>query len=134
MADYLYALLWVALGSIFGGSARFFLSRLIGRRMGEAFPWGTLTVNVTGCFAIGVLAAIANAQGVTNAAAWWQFAVVGFLGTYTTVSSFSLQTLVLVRDGAQARAGSYVALSLALCLAAAALGLAAGAAAIGGAS
>jgi fluoride exporter len=132
MPDYLYGLLWVALGSIFGGSARYFLSGLIGRRVGETFPWGTLTVNVTGCFAIGVLAATADGQALTYAPAWWQLTVVGFLGTYTTVSSFSLQMLMLVRDGDRGRAGGYVLLSLTLCLAAAALGLAFGAAAIGG--
>lgn len=124
MGDHLYGLLWVGLGSILGGSARFFLSGLIARHAGETFPWGTLTVNVTGCFAIGILAAMADTS--LSAPVWWQFAVTGFLGTYTTVSSFSLQTLMLARDGERGRAGGNVLLSLTLCLAAAALGLAIG--------
>jgi fluoride exporter len=130
MPDYLYGLLWVAVGSIFGGSARFFLSGLIGRIFGDTFPWATLTVNVTGCLAIGVLASAADGH-VLITPVWWQLAVVGFLGTYTTVSSFSLQTLMLVRGGEIRHAGGYVLLSVTLCLAAAALGLGAGAAVIG---
>src|SRR5262245_65055646 len=104
MADHLSALLWVAFGSVLGGSGRYFLSGVIGRRWGESFPWGTFTVNVTGCFAIGVLAAMAGNSTSLTAPAWWPFAVTGFLGTYTTVSSFSLQTLMLARDGERGRA------------------------------
>ena len=132
MAENLYSLIWVALGSVFGGAARYFLSGLIGRRVGENFPWGTLAVNVSGCFVIGLLAAIAKAQDLPAARAWWQVAVVGFLGSYTTVSSFSLQTLTLARDGEFRQAGGNILLSLALCLGAAALGLTASAAVIGG--
>ena len=123
MQEILQNLLCVALGSVFGGSARYFLSGLIGRSVGETFPWGTLTVNVTGCFAIGVLAATAGGQALTYMQVWWQLAVVGFLGTYTTVSSFSLQTLALARDGDWPRAAGNILLSLTLCLAAVALGL-----------
>lgn len=123
MAESLYSLIWVALGSVFGGSARYFLSGLVGRRVGETFPWGTLAVNVSGCFAIGLLAVLADRQIWMNIPAWWQLAVVGFLGTYTTVSSFSLQTLALARDGDWPRAAGNILLSLTLCLAAVALGL-----------
>ena len=63
----------------------------------------------------------------------WQFAVTGFVGSYTTVSSFSLQTLALVRDGEIMRAGGNVLLSLALCLSAVALGYVAAIAAQGSA-
>lgn len=126
MPEVFHTLLWVALGSLFGGSARYFLSGFVGRRIGETFPWGTLTVNVSGCFAIGVLAATANNHLLMDIPAWWQLIVVGFLGTYTTVSSFSLQTLALARDGELLQAGGNILLSLVLCLAAAALGLSAG--------
>jgi CrcB protein len=122
MPEALHGLIWVTVGSAFGGMARFFLSGVVGRRVGETFPWGTIAVNVTGSFAIGAIAAAAAAEPFLRAPAFWQLAVVGFLGSYTTVSSFSLQTLALARDGDYRRAGGNVVLSVALCLAAAALG------------
>ena len=123
MPDLLAALAWVAVGSALGGAARFLVSGLVARAVGETFPWGTMVVNVSGSAALGALAALADA-GALDAAAW-QFAALGFLGSYTTVSSFSLQTLALVRDGEGPRAAGNVALSLGLCLAGAAAGFAA---------
>jgi CrcB protein len=120
MVASLSGLIWVALGSAIGGSARYFLSGVVGRRIGETFPWGTMVVNVTGSFALGVIAA-ASPQP-TGA---WQFVAVGILGSYTTVSSFSLQTLMLARDGQFLRAGANIVLSLVLCLSAVTLGFAA---------
>lgn len=131
MQEILSALPWVALGSAFGGMARFFLSGVVGRRVGETFPWGTMVVNVSGAFAIGVAAAAAAVHPLFQIPASWQLAVIGFLGSYTTVSSFSLQTLALTRDGEFVRAGGNVVLSIILCLAAVALGFAGGAAALG---
>lgn len=131
MQEILQGLLWVAFGSVFGGTARYFVSGFIARHVGETFPWGTLVVNVTGAFAIGIIAAAASGHSLFQVPASWQFAVVGFLGSFTTVSSFSLQTLALARDGESLRAGGNVLLSLALCLGGVALGLAIGAAAIG---
>ena len=122
---------WVALGSAVGGPARYFVSGVIGRHIGETFPWGTMVVNVTGAFVIGLLAAVAAIGGVFSMPVTWQFAVTGFLGSYTTVSSFSLQTLALVRDGQIIRAGGNVLLSLVFCLSAVALGYAAGLATLG---
>lgn len=116
---------WVAAGSALGGLARFFVSGLVARAFGETFPWGTIVVNVTGAFAIGVLAAVARHQGWLLLPPAWPIAVTGFLGSYTTVSSFSLQTLALVREGEWFRGAGNIVLSLALCLCAAALGMAA---------
>lgn len=120
----------VALGSALGGAARFLVSGFIGRRIGETFPWGTLTVNVTGAFAIGASVAAASAHAASGSPDVRQFVVVGFLGSYTTVSSFSLQTLMLARDREHLRAAGNVLLSLVLCLAAVALGSAVGGAAM----
>ena len=125
-------LIFVALGSALGGMARFWLSGFVGRRIGESFPWGTMAVNASGAFAIGVIAsAAASGQGIFATPEPWQFAVIGSLGSYTTVSSFSLQTLALARNGELARAAGNVALSLTLCLGAVALGFALGAGAFG---
>src|SRR5712692_469112 len=106
--------------------ARFWLSGIVARRVGETFPWGTMVINVSGAFAIGVLAAAATGHGIFAAVRPWQFAVTGFLGCYTTVSSFSLQTLALARDGEIARESGKLLLSLILCLAAVAAGFAVG--------
>ena len=119
----------VALGGGLGSVARFWVSGVVAGRYGEIFPWGTLVVNVTGAAAIGVLAAAllapdAQAPGTHVIAhpTLWAGLVVGFLGSYTTVSSFSLQTLALARSGETGRALGNIALSLGLCLAAAAGG------------
>jgi len=121
--DVVKGLLWVALGSVFGGMTRFWVSGAVARRVGETFPWGTMTVNVSGAFAIGVIGGMASTgQGIFATPNPWLFAVTGFLGCYTTVSSFSLQTLSLARDGEGRRAAGNVVLSLLLCLTAVALG------------
>lgn len=114
----------VIVGSALGGMARFWLADAIGRRLGERFPWGTLAVNASGALGIGMLAALLlGASGSGTGTAAWHFAVFGFLGSYTTVSSFSLQTLVLAHDRAWRRAAANILLSLGLCLPAAGIGL-----------
>jgi fluoride exporter len=113
----------VAVGSVLGAIARYFVSGLVARRFGETFPWGTLIINVSGAFLIGLFGAMAESNASIMASPDpWLFAVTGFLGAYTTVSSFSLQTLTLARDGEVGRAVSYVALSVGLCLGTVALG------------
>ena len=122
------ALLLVSVGGALGACARFWLSGAVARLVGATFPWGTLTVNVTGALAIGVLAGgVLTAEGVPDA--WreaWLGLVVGVLGSYTTVSSFSLQTLALARAGEWGGAALNVVASLCLCLSAALAGHAAG--------
>jgi len=116
-------LISVILGSALGGMARYFISGFVARRVGETFPWGTLIINVSGAFLIGIFGALAEDNtsllAIPDA---WLFAVTGFLGCYTTVSSFSLQTLSLARNSEGGPAASYVVASVALCLTAAALG------------
>jgi fluoride exporter len=114
----------VMLGSALGGAARLWLTDAVTRRFGEHFPWGTLAVNASGSLAIGLCAALMLGEaGAGVATLGWHLAVIGFLGSYTTVSTFSLQTLALARDGAWLRATANAALSLGLCLSGAALGL-----------
>lgn len=111
----------VALGGALGGVARVWVSELLARRLGERFPWGTLVVNVTGSGLIGVAAALALASdGSASSPSVWALLVIGVLGSYTTVSSFSYQTLVLLHAGEPGRASANVAASLILCLGAAA--------------
>jgi fluoride exporter len=127
-------MLLVALGGALGACARFWLSGLVARRLGETFPWGTLVVNVSGALVIGLLAArFLTAEGI--APPWretWLLLVTGLLGSYTTVSSFSLQTLALARAGQPVRAALNVLASLGLCLCAAFAGHQAGLSLFGG--
>ena len=118
-------LISLVFGSVLGGVARYFLSGVIARRVGETFPWGTLFINVSGSFLIGILGGLAEDSASLMALPDpWLFAVTGFLGCYTTVSSFSLQTLSLARDGQNGRALGYAVVSVAFALAAAAAGFA----------
>ncbi|WP_301309106.1 fluoride efflux transporter CrcB [Bradyrhizobium japonicum] len=113
----------IVVGSVLGGCARYFVSGAIARRLGETFPWGTMTINITGAFLIGIFGALATHPGSLFAAPNpWLFAVTGFLGCYTTVSSFSLQTLTLARNGEPMHALGNVVFSVGLCLAAVSCG------------
>ena len=112
----------VTLGAMVGTPARFFISGVVARRFGETIPWGTLVVNASGCMVMGMVGAYASKHGLSSNSAYWLLAATGFLGSYTTVSSFALQTRALARDGEVRFAAGYVTLSLAACLAAVTLG------------
>lgn len=109
----------IALGGALGGMGRFAVSNAVAQRLGEAFPWGTLAVNASGALFAGWLLAIVGQQ---HNSATWAFAIIGLLGGYTTVSSFSLQTLELYQSGQAARAAFNVATTLGLGLLMATLG------------
>ena len=114
---------WIFVGSGLGGLARFGLSGLMAQRFGEAFPWGTLLVNVSGSFIIGFFAALTDPDGrFLVGSSIRQFVMTGILGGFTTYSSFSLQTLALARDGEWLRAGANVGGTFSLCLVAVWLG------------
>lgn len=115
--------LLVALGSALGGMARYWLSGVVARRIGETFPWGTMIVNISGCFVIGVFAALTGPGGGADGdISLRQFAMTGLCGGYTTFSSFSLQTLNLARDGEWLPSLANILGSVMLCLAAVWLG------------
>jgi CrcB protein len=117
MGSYLY----VAIGSAIGGLARFVLGSWFQRRLDEwmpragvlPFPVGTLIVNVTGSFILGVLAVAVARDGDGADVMRWLLAV-GFCGGYTTFSTFSHETVVLMERGAGTLAAVNVAASLAL--------------------
>lgn len=121
--------LWIAIGGALGSVARFWFSGVVARQFGETFPWGTLLVNVTGSFAIGFFATLTSPDGRWLAPVGVrQFFMIGVCGGYTTFSSFSLQTLNLLREREWLYAGGNVLLSVALCLVAVWLGYLLGAA------
>jgi CrcB protein len=118
-------LIWlvVALGSAFGGVARFAVSLLAVRFFGLAFPWGTLFINIVGSFVITLFGALTLSNGLMPASAETRaFVMVGICGGFTTFSSFSLQTVDLLRAGQTAAAAFYVLASVVLCVVGAFLG------------
>jgi CrcB protein len=108
--------LWVALGSALGGVLRYALSRAM-EPVSQAIPWGTIVVNIAGCFVIGFFGTL-TLQGTRYAVpeATRIFVMVGICGGFTTFSSFSLQTFSLLRAGDWSRALANVSISLVFCL------------------
>ncbi|WP_245653976.1 fluoride efflux transporter CrcB [Novosphingobium rosa] len=116
--------IWIAIGGALGTLARFWLNLLVTARLGETMPWGTILINVTGSFAIGLFAAATDAHGRFPVSPDMRlFLIVGLCGGYTTFSSFSLQTITLFETGEGLRAGANVLLSVFLCLIAVWVGL-----------
>ena len=108
---------WVALGGAVGTTARYWLSGVVARSVGDTFPWGTLVINVTGSFVIGFFGALTGPDGrlfVGSTAR--QFVMIGMCGGYTTFSSFSLQTLNLMNESQWFRAAANIGLSVLLCM------------------
>lgn len=91
--------LWIFLGSGLGGALRFLTSTTMQKLINPAaFPIGTFTVNMVGCFLIGFIAELAESKGVF-ASDMRIFLLVGIMGGFTTFSSFGYETLALIRDG-----------------------------------
>src|SRR5256885_240592 len=109
--------LWIFVGGGLGSLARWWASGVVANRLGETFPWGTLVVNVSGSFIIGVFATLTGPDGRWLVPSTFrQFFMLGICGGYTTFSSFSLQTLTLAEDGEWLKAGANAVLSVVLCL------------------
>ncbi|MGY6627761.1 MAG: fluoride efflux transporter FluC [Oceanicaulis sp.] len=108
----------IALGGALGAAARLWAAGMVQRLSGGAFPLGTLAVNITGA---GLLGALAGVGGALDASAWAFFAI-GVLGSYTTVSAFTLETLHLVQARRAGLAALNIAASFTLTLLAAAGG------------
>lgn len=109
--------LWIFVGGGLGSLARWWASGFVAERFGQTFPWGTLLVNVSGSFLIGLFATLTGPDGRYVAPASFRtFFMLGVCGGYTTFSSFSLQTLNLAEEGEWFRAGGNAVLSVGLCL------------------
>jgi CrcB protein len=110
----------IGLGGALGSMLRFGLGSLIDtnvQKTGYIFPWGTIIVNITGCFVIGFIFTISAGEGrLMLSSLTRQFIMIGILGGYTTFSSFSLQTLTLAQSGQWWGAVANVVLSVVLCL------------------
>lgn len=106
---------YVALGAAVGGVARYALTGLLQQRVGAGFPIATLVINVSGSLLLGFLMRYALASGAVSPELR-ALLTTGFCGGYTTFSTFSYETILLLEDGEYGRAGLYILLSVALAL------------------
>lgn len=115
-------ILFIAGGGALGAVMRYLVSTGVHHILGRGFPYGTLAVNVVGSFLMGLLFIFMIERSNLDSE-WRAFILVGFLGAFTTFSTFSMETLNLVEDGAIARAFANIFISVITCLLATWLGV-----------
>lgn len=101
----------IGIGGFVGAVARYGIAAWIGQRWGRSFPLGTFVINVSGSFLIGLLMTL-MAERFTENPQWRLLLVVGFLGAYTTFSTFEYETGALLKDGEWLYAGLNVVMSV----------------------
>lgn len=105
LSQALRAICWVGLGGFLGANARFWLGGWIAQRLGTAFPWSTFVINITGSFVLGLVATLLAERIEVPAAPTLRLLIsTGFVGAYTTFSTFELETFGLVQTGTILRA------------------------------
>lgn len=115
-------LIMIAIGGAGGALCRYGLSNLVNNLMqdrfsGHTFPYGTISVNIIGSLFIGIMYVLI-AERMTLSPDWRNVAIVGFLGAFTTFSTFSLETITLLENGQLLAGLTYIVSSLILCIAA----------------
>ena len=115
-------LIAIAAGGAVGAVMRFWVSTGVYALFGRSFPFGTLAVNVVGSWFMGLLFVLLVERGVLTPE-WRAALMVGLLGAFTTFSTFSIETLNLVQEGAFAKAVANAVFSLALCIGATWMGV-----------
>jgi CrcB protein len=96
----------IGTGSFIGGILRYLLSQFVQSKFLSAFPFGTLIVNIIGCFLIGMVFGLTDRGALTPE--WRLFLATGLIGGFTTFSAFSLETVGLLRDGQLLYATAYI--------------------------
>ena len=99
--------LWVGVGGAVGAITRYMFGLWIAERLGTSFPWGTMVINITGSLLIGLILTVLTDKVVADPA-WRLLLVVGFLGGYTTFSSYTFEVLALASAGEWIFALAYV--------------------------
>ena len=95
----MYSFIYVGCGGFLGACGRYYLGGWVQKMLPDSsFPYGTMAVNLSGCFIIGFIAALAEQRQVISSE-MRMFLMVGMLGGYTTFSSFGLETFTLIRNG-----------------------------------
>ncbi|MDF2177612.1 fluoride efflux transporter CrcB [Aliiglaciecola sp. CAU 1673] len=112
----------IALGGALGACLRYFISEQTLQWFGKGFPFGTLTVNIFGSCFLGIMYGLIESEAVAGHP-WRTFVSIGFIGALTTFSTFSLDTLLLLQQGAWIKAALNILLNLLCCLVAAWLGI-----------
>lgn len=112
----------IALGGALGAVSRYWAMHYVTQLMPARFPWGTFVVNALGSLLIGVFYVLV-AEKVTLSEQWRAILLVGYLGAFTTFSTFSLDALLLIQDGHIIQASLYVIASVVICILAAGIGL-----------
>lgn len=105
----------IAVGGALGSVLRYWLSTGVHAWLGRGFPYGTLAVNVLGCFVMGLLFVLL-VERFAESPALRAGLLIGVLGGFTTFSSFSIETFNLIEQGAMAKAAANMAASLILCV------------------
>ena len=103
-------LLAIGTGSFIGGVFRYLLSQFVQTKFLSTFPFGTLTVNVVGCFLIGLVFGFSDRGNLTPE--WRLFLATGILGGFTSFSAFSNETVGMLRDGQLMYATAYISVSV----------------------
>jgi len=104
----------ISIGAVLGANTRYLLGGWIGEQASSSFPWGTFVINVTGSLAIGLVLGLAADRVMPW---WWRPGVaIGFLGAYTTFSTFSYETLNLLQEGSYVAAAANMVGSVAIAL------------------
>lgn len=112
----------IAMGGAVGALLRFWVSTAVYDKLGRQFPWGTLSVNVLGSFLMGFLA-ILLVERLSSSPEVRAFLLIGFLGAFTTFSTFSMETFNLIEQGETFSALMNIGVSVVACLTATGLGV-----------
>lgn len=110
------AYLWISLGAVVGASARYFISRLVAKVATASFPFGTLLINITGSFILGLFLVWSTERALPDPR-WRLLIAIGFCGSYTTFSSYAFESFALFEQGNYLLFASNVLANNVLCLA-----------------
>ena len=97
-SNFMRAYLWISVGALLGANLRYFVSRLAAKLMSPDFPYGTLIINITGSFILGLFL-IWTTERVFADPKWRWLVAIGFCGSYTTFSSYAFETIAYFEQG-----------------------------------